>query len=163
MNSSSPFALPLAPIPVSRLDKNGVPSTLIPDGFVDDEVIADLLSVPESPRLAALHSDLVLSADENDFAGWSVQRNSPFRLLAEQQEQPLTPPCEEDEITEPGLGLPHRGGHRWWIATVTGLSSALILSLLFGSLASRTGGDSFTAKLSQQFENLQFRLGSLAP
>jgi len=163
MNPQSPFSLPLAPMPASRMEGTGEPVAPIPDGFVDDEVIANLLNAPGSHRVAALASDLVLSSDENDFAGWYVQRVSPFRILADEQEKAAAVAGLEPEPVEPGLGRPHRGGHRWWIATATGISSALILSLLFSNLASRAGGDSLLGKLAAPVESMQSWLGSLAP
>ncbi|WAC18111.1 hypothetical protein OVA24_12770 [Luteolibacter sp. SL250] len=163
MNAPSPFSLPLAPIPVSRVDHAGEHHVPIPDGFVDDEVIANLLSTPSVQRVSAVHSDLALSSCEDDFAGWAIKRHSPFRIIAEQQERASVATVEESELTEPGLGRPHRGGHRWWIATATGISSALILSLLFSSLASRGDERSLITRLAGPVESVQSWMGSLAP
>jgi hypothetical protein len=163
MNAPSPFSLPLAPIPLGRMENAGEQRPSIPDGFVDDDVIASLLAAPSVQRLSAMHSDMVLSSDVDDFAGWAVQRHSPFRVIAEQQERAALPPAAETDSSEPGLGRPHRGGHRWWIATATGISSSLILSLLFSNLASRGEGKPLLAKLAEPVEHVQSWLGSLAP
>ncbi len=164
MNAPSPFSLALAPIPVSRMDNAGEHHVSVPDDFVDDDVIASLLSTPSVQRASSVHSDLVLSSDDDDFAGWAVQRRSPFRIIAEQQERAALPetPIETD-FSEPGLGRPHRGGHRWWIATATGISSALILSLLFSNLATRGDERSLVTRLAGPVESIQSWLGSLAP
>ena len=163
MNAPSPFSLQLAPIPVSRVDNAGERHVSIPDDFVDDDVIATLLRTPTVQRVSAVHSDLALSSSEDDFAGWAVKRQSPFRIIAEQQERAALSDAVEPEFNEPGLGRPHRGGHRWWIATATGISSALILSLLFSNLASRGESEGFIGKLAGSAENVQSWLGSLAP
>ncbi len=163
MNAPSPFALPLAPIPVSRMENAGEQRVSIPDGFVDDEVIASLISTPSVRRTTGIHEDMILSSDADDFAGWAVQRHSPFRIIAEKQERAASHDVEEMEVMEPGIGHPHRGGHRWWIATATGISSALILSLLFSNLATRGDERSLATRLAGPVESVQSWLGSLAP
>ena len=163
MNPTSPYALPLAPLPATRFENSGEERAVIPDGFVDDEVIALLISASPAPRITSSHSDLVLSSDENDFAGWSVPSRSPFRVIAERQELQAQTREAAPEVSEPGLGLPHRGGHRWWIAAATGVSSALILSFLFSSLASRTEDERHLSLFRNPVKILQAAMGSLAP
>src|SRR4051794_8418517 len=107
MNPASPFSLPLAPMPRGHMETSGEQRFPLPDGFVDDEVIASLLSVPSASRYVAPQTDLVLSSDENDFAGWTVPCHSPFRFIADTQERAATPESAEAQLTEPGLGYPH--------------------------------------------------------
>lgn len=161
MKTPSTFALPLSPFPAARFENGGQAPASLPDGFVDDEVIASLLGEPTRLRVTSAPSDLVLSSDENDFAGWSVQPSSPFRAIAERQEILAIRP--QPEAPEPGLGQPHRGGHRWWIAAATGASSALILSLLFSNLAFRANEGRQWGSLGEPLRTLQSVLGSLAP
>lgn len=160
-NVANAFRLPVTPFPA--YSENGGKTATLPDGFVDEEIIATLIESPFQQsghsRLGAAHSDLALSSDENDFAGWAVTPSSPFRVIAEAQERIISspPPVE----SEPGIGQPHQGSHRWWIAAVAGMSSAVIVSVLFNSFGSPA--DSGFAFLSRSLGALQSALGSLAP
>lgn len=160
-NVSNAFRLPVSPFPA--YSENGEKPTSLPDGFVDDEVVATLIESPfHRPSLARVgpsHSDLALSSDENDFAGWALTPSSPFRVIAETQERTVSSPLPVE--TEPGIGQPHQGSHRWWIAAVAGISSAVIVSVLFNSFGSPA--DSGFAFLSRSLGALQSAIGSLAP
>jgi hypothetical protein len=158
MNAPSPFPMHVAPFPASRFEASE-PHPL-PDGFVDENVINALLSTPSASRVSSIPSDLVLSSDENDFAGWSVKTVSPFRVIAERQE--LEEAQQLSNESDPGIGEPHRNGHRWWIAAATGAASALLLSFLFANLADRSEPGS-PALLTRSFDALQSAVGSLVP
>lgn len=160
MKTPSPFELHVAPFPAARFETTAEARPQLPDGFVDDEVIASLLAPPRNSRLSSAPSDLVLSSDENDFAGWSVQSASPFRVIAEKQDFIVARTLSE--TADPGIGEPHRGGHRWWIAAVTSAASALLLSFLFTSLADRS--ETANAGIfTKSFGALQSAVGSLVP
>lgn len=163
MKMSTAFPMQLAPMPaVCTDDQRTLPAT-IPDGFVDDEVIASIISMPETYRSTSSPSDLILSSDENDFAGWSVPCPSPFRAIAERQEFSSARSEEIPAVTEPGLGQPHRGQHRWWIAAAAGVSGAMILSLLFLSLGDQGAAKQELSSLSKPLELIQSALVSLTP
>jgi len=163
MKMSTAFPMQLAPLPAICTEDHRTSSAAIPDGFVDDEVIASIIAMPEGYRTTSSATDLILSSDENDFAGWSVPRPSPFRAIAERQEfsqARLETPAEE---AEPGLGHPHQGQHRWWIAAAAGVSSAMILSLLFLTLGNQSAAKRELTSLSKPLELLQSALVSLTP
>lgn len=165
MRISSPYSLPLTPIPISRMESSGEEDLTTPDGFVDEQVISALILPVISSRHIALPVDLALSSDENDFAGWNVRRDSPFRELASPTSRVNVAMSSESgqDLSEPGIGKPHQGGHRWWIAVATGCSSALILSLLFSTLAERSSQPSSVDFRGGLLKNLQAWVGSLAP
>ena len=163
MKMSTVFPMQLAPLPAVCTDDQRTSPATIPNGFVDDEVIASIIAMPESYRSASSSSDLILSSDENDFAGWSVPRPSPFRAIAERQELSIARQEEIPAEAEPGLGQPHRGQHRWWIAAAAGVSSAMILSLLFLSIGNQDAAKQELSSLSKPLELLQSALVSLTP
>lgn len=160
MKTPSPFELHVAPFPAPRFESQE--HQPLPDGFVDDHVIEALLTLPLSnTRVSSVPTDLVLSSDENDFAGWSVPSHSPFRVIAEHHDRAAVHPTYFAE-TDPGIGEPHRNGHRWWIAAVTSAASALLLSFLFTQLADRNDFGS-AGFLTRSLGALQSAVGSLIP
>jgi hypothetical protein len=112
------------------------------EGFVDDEVVMALLTGPLPQRSNPPPEDLVLSADDMDFAGWCLSPKLPARstvsvsaaLPAPTDRRAAAPTPTFDE---PGLGIPHSGSHRWWIAGLAGALSTMLISLLLLSLSSR--------------------------
>lgn len=164
MKMSTAFPMQLAPLPAGCADDHRTSVAPIPDGFVDDEVIASLIALPESYRSTSPVSDLILSSDENDFAGWSVPRPSPFRTIAERQELSQARTEIIAAEAEPGIGQPHRGGqHRWWIAAAAGVSGAMILSLLFLTLGDQGAAKRELTSLSRPIELIQSALVALTP
>jgi hypothetical protein len=129
---------PFTTLPSTRYSSPSEMPVLERDGFVDDSVIQALLAGPVSPRQIWNPDDLVLSADEMDFAGWQLTKRSPDFAATEAEVPPApwsrraAPPVLE----EPGLGEPHRGTHRWWIAGLAGAFSMVLFSLLLLSLSS---------------------------
>ena len=124
--------LPLSPFPSLRLDESRPGPASQAQGFVDDSVVLALLDGPSASRKSAEPLDLALSPDEMDFAGWRLSPTLPSRSTAAVVRRP-SPPA----FAESGLGEPHRGNHRWWIAGLAGALTTLIFSLLLLSLASR--------------------------
>jgi hypothetical protein len=163
MKMPTAFPLQLAPLPAVCSDDQRTYATPIPDGFVDDEVIASLIALPESYRTSSSPTDLILSSDENDFAGWSVPRPSPFRAIAERQALAVARMETTPEEAEPGIGQPHRGQHRWWIAAVAGVSTAMVLSLLFLNLGNQEAAKRELSSLAKPIELIQSALVALAP
>ncbi len=112
------------------------------EGFVDEAVVSALVSGPQSSRSLPYPDDLILSVDDMDFAGWQLAASPPVRSAE-------VPPHVIDAIlrraappvvTEPGLGVPHLGSHRWWLAGLAGALSTMLFSVLLLSLASRSTG-----------------------
>ena len=117
----------LTMLPSQRYDNPSEMPVMERDGFVDDAVVLALLAGPIQTRKLADSGDLVLSADDMDFAGWCLPA-----APAAAPRRPAPPVLEE-----PGLGEPYKGHHRWWLASLAGALSSLVFSLLLFSLASR--------------------------
>lgn len=125
-------SLSLAPLPTSRADLVGTPQV----GFVDDAVVARLLSPAVASRRTSSPDDLALAADDLDFAGWQLAladgMTSAFRGTEEITEIPplsfrrATPPA----LSSPGVVAAHGTLHRWCLAGLAGVLATLILTLL---------------------------------
>lgn len=128
----------LAILPSLRLDNDSCSATADLEGFVDDEVVMALLTGPLPQRSAPRPEDLILSADDMDFAGWCLSPKLPARsTLPAEAPLPVDRRAAEPVLDEPGLGIPHSGNHRWWIAGLAGALSTLLISLLLISLSNR--------------------------
>jgi hypothetical protein len=109
------------------------------EGFVDEAAVLALLSGPTHLRSSSYPEDLALAADDLDFAGWQIP-TAPVARPAEFPPQVIdaivrraSPPS----MNEPGIGSPHLGSHRWWLAGLAGAFSALVFSVLLVTLSSR--------------------------
>lgn len=134
--------LRLKPLPSIRSHDESDTLLMEREGFVDEAVVLAILNGPINHRNVAYPEDLALAADDLDFAGWQLPPSLPFRTLADVPTPVVvatirraTPPV----IEEPGLGSPHHGDHRWWLAGLAGLFSAMLFSLLLFTLSSRPG------------------------
>lgn len=131
----------LSMLPSQRFDDVAEMPVMERDGFVDDAVIQSILAGPVSPRQVVEPADLVLAADDMDFAGWILpkRKTTPFHpvpVIEPRLELPVRRPAEP-ELDEPGLGEPHRGSHRWWIAGLAGGLTTMLFSVLLLTLSSR--------------------------
>ena len=124
--------LNLSPLPSSRYDSTAIGPMSECDGFVDEQVILALLRGPASHRGPVCMSDLALAADDMDFAGWSLSSRLPARATEVLIRRAAPPVLEEY-----GIGQPHAGAHRWWLAGVAGVFSTMLISLLLFTLSSR--------------------------
>ncbi|MBC8126303.1 MAG: hypothetical protein H8M99_04045 [Gloeobacteraceae cyanobacterium ES-bin-144] len=132
--------LNLSMLPIQRYDDASGISEFEQSGFVDDAVVMALVAGPLVDRSLASSCELVLSADDLDFAGWSTPKSLPIPAIRSlhtscdsNPRRPAPPALEES-----GIGEPHRGGHRWWLAGIAGALSTLIFSALLFTLSSRT-------------------------
>jgi hypothetical protein len=130
--------LNLSPFPCLRAEEVALMPSIERDGFVDDAVVLALMAGPITPReRIAEPSELILAADELDFAGWSLPLPA---LPAETRVAPPAPAprrAAPPAYLEPGLGEPHRGNHRWWLAGLAGAISTVLFSSLLLFLSSR--------------------------
>ena len=112
------------------------------EGFVDEAVVYALVSGPQSSRGMPYRGDLALAVDDMDFAGWQLSSSTPIRSaeVPPQVIDAIVRRAAPPVIAEPGLGLPHRGSHRWWLAGLAGALSTMLFSVLLLSLSSRTVG-----------------------
>jgi hypothetical protein len=127
--------LKLSPLPSMRPDGMDGTSSPSRESFVDDMVVHSLLAGPSAARQPVDRADLALAADDMDFAGWCLPENAssghPWNVSSRRAAAPV---FEE----EPGIGEPHRGNHRWWLAGLAGALSTLLFSVLLVTLTSRT-------------------------
>ena len=140
-------SLRLSPLPSTRPSDESSSLTMEREGFVYEAAVTALItgSNPGSNpgRTTAYPEDLALAADDLDFAGW--------QLPATQAARPRTaeiPPHVIDAIVrraapplvaESGIGPPHHGTHRWWLAGLAGVLSTMLFTLLLLTLSSRPG------------------------
>lgn len=131
--------LHLSPLPVHRATEESGSLLFEREGFVDESVVAALRTRHLScGRQIANPQDLALAADDLDFAGWMLAPSLPQRAIESQKLKTLptrraTPP----ELVEYGIGQPHSGKHRWWLAGLAGIFSTLLFSVLLLNLANR--------------------------
>lgn len=136
--------LALSPLPSARTEEESNLLQMEREGFVDEAVVAALVSGPRYQRSTACPEDLALAVDDMDFAGWQLSQEMPPRgaevppQVIEAIVRRATPPA----IREPGIGSPHRGKHRWWLAGLAGIFSTLLVALLLINLSGRLGPDS---------------------
>ena len=106
---------------------------------MDDEVVPALVAGKREDRALTDSKDLALAVDE-DFAGWYLEmsRFSHPRQVAQSSVEIRRAAAPE---LEPGLGEPHQGAHRWWIAGFAGALCTLLFSALLFSLSNQAGGD----------------------
>lgn len=143
--------LRLSPLPCLRSDEGSAVSATERDGFVDEAVVLALVAGSPVSRRISPPADLVLAADDMDFAGWYLP-SSPAARPSGTVSFPLEAASRrpaEPVLDEPGIGESHRGSHRWWLAGLAGAISTLLISLLLLSLSSRISSEnSRTSKIS---------------
>lgn len=124
--------LHLQPLPSPRSAEAAGTAYLVAD-FVDEEVVAALVSGRRFERSAVDPTDLVLAAD-GDFAGWRLPGSLVADVPRAHCERPEPRRAAEPEW-EPGIGEPHQGTHRWWMAGLAGALTTLLISSLLYSLS----------------------------
>lgn len=133
-------SLRLSLLPSVRTNEESGSLQMEREGFVDEAAVRALLSGPTHLRSLSYPEDLALAADDLDFAGWRVPTAAPVKRPAEFPPQVIdaivrraAPPL----LDEPGIGSPHFGSHRWWLAGLAGALSTLFFSVLLVTLSSR--------------------------
>jgi hypothetical protein len=134
--------LSLSPLPSLRKEEPSDSLIMEREGFVDEAVVMALMSGQLSNRSIPSSEFLALSSDDMDFAGW--QLSPTLRTVSERDGDIMrrpSPPRLAAFSEEPGIGAPHCGAHRWWLAGLAGLLSTLVFSLLLLNLSSRPGSN----------------------
>ncbi len=121
--------LQMSPLPSPRPEAEAAPQPSR-EGFVDDEVVLALVA---GTRTAGNPTGLALAVDE-DFAGWCLETSS-FSYARTKPVIPEEPRRAAPPELEPGIGAPHHGGHRWWMAGLAGALCTLLFSSLVLSLS----------------------------
>ncbi|MGJ8632741.1 MAG: hypothetical protein ACSHX7_02390 [Luteolibacter sp.] len=141
-------ALPLAPLPTESSPAAESAQWEREKSFVDEAAVLSVIARGTYERPLVQPEGLVLSSNEEDYAGWSLQVSSPFRDLGHIENSPLpaanvkrpAPPLidSDGDFSETGLAEPHQGAHRWWMFGLTGALTCGIFSLTLLALAQRT-------------------------
>jgi hypothetical protein len=114
------------------------------EGFVNESVVTELLNRPlAATRLMPQPQDLILGVDDVDYAGWQLSPARSHRTceVPPQVINALVRRATPPSVEEPGIGIPHFGNHRWWLAGLAGVLSTMLFSILLLSLSSRGGRD----------------------
>lgn len=125
--------------PRQRLAETSNLQSMEPDGFVDDEVVFALIAGRSQPRVMADSQDLVLPAEDIDFAGWTMPAPLPSRFTP----PIVSPPESHERRPEPPkmqkAPAPPRTQSigRWWFACLIGTLFTLSLAALLYALADR--------------------------
>ncbi len=139
-------SLKICPLPSIRSSDDPGSLMMEREGFVDEAAVMALIAETPSSRSMAYPEDLALAADDLDFAGWQLPTTQTARQRAAE-----IPPQVIDAIvrraappliTESGIGIPHHGTHRWWLAGLAGVLSTMLFTLLLIALSSRPGESS---------------------
>jgi hypothetical protein len=142
INQAQPIMNPnrLSPLPSNRATEDSGSLKMEREGFVDEEVVLALVNGPRHLRSTAYPADLALAADDLDFAGWQLPREAPVRgpEIPPQVISAIVRRAMPPALEESGIGAPHSGSHRWWMAGLAGVLSTMLFSLLLLTLSSRT-------------------------
>ena len=136
--------LNLSPLPRLSSERGPGLAEVEKDGFVDEAVILALIAGPVIPRRLADARDLALVPEAMDFAGWrlSAALPAPSAIATTAPSEAFTRRPAPPTLEELGIGKPHRGSHRWWLAGLAGAISTLLFSVLLFSLSSPATSDS---------------------
>ncbi|WP_411826396.1 hypothetical protein [Luteolibacter sp. AS25] len=141
--------LQLSPLPSESSDAAKGYRRLQDEGFVDESAVLAVIAKSCFERVYAKPEEMVLSSNPDDYAGWALPVESPFRQMAEITTSPVTEEILEQRVAaapklpevsgtfEPGISTPHSGNHRWWLFGVSGAMCCGIFSLMLLSLAQR--------------------------
>lgn len=138
--------LPLAPLPSEYHEEKRSRNYCGNESFIDEAVVLGVIAKGPYERVYVKPEDMVLASSEDDYAGWALPVDSPFRKMVaetgDKQDRPVrvpAPPAAQlDSSIEDGISEPYRGGHRWWMFGVSGAMACGILSLTLLSLAQRS-------------------------
>jgi hypothetical protein len=121
-------------------------------GFVDEAVVRALMAGPVfTPKLENARVEVAAKGNALDFAGWCLPAPAAAALVPDHTRHP-DPPV----LGEPGLGEPHRGPHRWWLAGMAGATCSLLFSALLIQLTAHVSRE------SEQFITIRPRTGAPA-
>ncbi len=126
-------------IPRQRLAEKLNLKAMEPDGFVDEEVVLALIAGPSRSRVAADSQDLVLAADDMDFAGWTMPEPLPSRFTPPIVSAPELPARRAEPPTWQNAPAPlqKRDTSPWWFAGLIGTVFTLSLAALLFALSDR--------------------------
>jgi hypothetical protein len=95
-------------------------------GFVDEEVVRALMAGPAfTPALEDERTKADGKGTTLDFAGWNLPAQA---LVSDNTDSTRRP--DPPLLADAGLGEPHPGPHRWWLASMAGATCSLLLTAL---------------------------------
>ncbi|MGJ8642696.1 MAG: hypothetical protein ACSHX9_04745 [Luteolibacter sp.] len=138
--------LPLAPLPSDYHEQKRSREYCGSESFIDEAVVLGVIAKGPYDRVYVKPEDMVLASNEDDYAGWALPVDSPFRKMVDESGEkkdrsgrvPVPPAAQLDSSFEEGISEPYRGGHRWWMFGASGAMACGILALTLLSLAQRT-------------------------
>lgn len=118
------------------------------DGFMDEDVVSRLIARGVYEHAFVEPQGVALSSCEDDYAGWALPVQSPFRGMRDDAPAAASAPPKAVSVPraatppvppspEQGIESPYVGGHRWWLCGVGGAMACGLLSLTLLSLAER--------------------------
>lgn len=128
----------LAPMPTQPSNVEAAPAWWEGGEFVDESRLSLLIGTPLSSRTIPVPSDLVLAADEDDFAGWMLPpRTLSEPRLEESAKARLAAVSHGTEETRKSLteASPDTGSS--WISSISGAFCTLLFAFLLLTLAWR--------------------------
>jgi hypothetical protein len=128
--------LRVSQLPFVRPEGESKSSVMEREGFVDEDVVKVMVARPQGSRHVGQQSDLVLSAEDLDFAGWSFPTTAATR-----EPQALTVPRIFDELAKEAASpkplnfararpTEPETNHRWWLAGLAGVVTTVGFSLI---------------------------------
>ena len=109
------------------------------DGFVDEDVVLEMITGGSRSRVMPASRDLALPAEDIDFAGWTMPEPLPSRFTPPSvstspiQNRPTPARTWQKETPPPRENI----ASRWWFACLVGITFSLSLGALLFALVDR--------------------------
>jgi hypothetical protein len=134
--------LHLNPLPQDNSEESRSCRRLRGDGFLDEDVVSGLIARGVYEPACVRPDGMALSSCEDDYAGWALPIQSPFRGMRDDARAAVSAPLKTAAPPAPpspeeGIESPYVGGHRWWLCGVSGAMACGLLALTLLSLADR--------------------------
>lgn len=152
--------MPLSPLPCETSEESNQFRRIGSEGFIDEEAVSRVIARGAYGGTGMQHAGIALSASGDDYAGWVLPVQSPFRKMTGEHMASRVPtrlpgPPTLHTETEAGIGTAYLGGHRWWLFGMSGAMTCGIMALTLFSLAQRhdmvgLAAPAVAAKVSQE-------------
>lgn len=116
--------LNLQPVPADL--PRGLPSNPLMDGFVDEAVVSRMVELRHSDSSYTHTPPRAIWPSDNDYAGW----RAPAAIAPRQPVSRVTPPPSQARVNapQPDTATADQGDHRWWLASLAGFITSLVLA-----------------------------------
>ena len=152
--------LRVSQLPFVRTEGSAQAALVEEAGFVDEEVVTKLVARPSARRTQAKPSDMVLSADDLDFAGWDFPTQAHAReAKPEFGRKPAEfVPADTPEVAPLKFSRSHEThqdpGGRWWLAGLLGVVAVIVISLVLIKLIAPASFDVKPSPVSEEIRPL---------